>query len=250
MTEPAAEESDSFLGAWRVSEYVHAPDGGYVGVVRQRRELRRNPDGTTRVWQQCEPEPALADHAVGAFAGEWVFDLRADGSVRHYLGPDVVGRGFEWEPGIMTGRGVWPRFGYSFTSYAALVAPDRQVTGGLFSVAGASMCTIAGVAESVERLGNDAWPVLDLTWSPPELRARSHGELTFEGRRVEGTDGLRGTARSVGPSLILDGGLDATHQVERLVLADAATESVRAIELVTTHTPDGGSTVSYQRSPA
>ena len=250
MTEPAAEESDSFLGAWRVSEYVHAPDGGYVGVVRQRRELRRNPDGTTRVWQQCEPEPALADHAMGAFAGEWVFDLRSDGSVRHYLGPDVVGRGFEWEPGIMTGRGVWPRFGYSFTSYAALVAPDRQVTGGLFSVAGASMCTIAGVAESVERLGNDAWPELDLTWSPPELRARSHGELTFDGRRVEGTDGLRGTARSVGPSLILDGWLDATHQVERLVLADAATESVRAIELVTTHTPDGGSTVSYQRSPA
>lgn len=246
MTEPAAEESDSFLGAWRVSEYVHTPDGGYVGVVRQRRELRRNPDGTTQVWQQCEPEPALADHPMGAFAGEWVFDLRADGSVRHYLGPDVVGRGFEWEPGIMTGRGVWPRFGYSFTSYAALVAPDRQVTGGLFAVAGAPMCAIAGVAESVERLGDDAWPELDLTWTPPELRARPHGELTFDGRRLEGADGLRGTARFVGPSLIVDGWLDTTQQVERLVLADAATRSVRAIELCTTHTPDGRSSTTYR----
>ena len=242
-------DGEHFLGAWRVSEYVHTPDGEYVGTVRQRRELRRNPDGTTQVWQQCEPEPELADHPIGAFAGEWVFDLRADGSVRHYLGPDVVGRGFEWEPGIMTGRGVWPRFGYSFTSYAALVAPDRQVTGGLFSIAGAPMCAIAGVAESVERLGDAAWPQLDLEWDPPQLRDRAHGELTFDGRRVEGADGLRGTARVVGPSLIIDGWLDSTRQIERLVLADAATETVNAIELHTTHTPDGGTIVTY-RTPA
>jgi hypothetical protein len=241
-----SEDTDSFLGAWRVSEYVHTADGAYLGVVRQRRELRRNRDGSTQVWQQCEPDSALADHPMGAFEGEWVFDLRADGSVRHYLGPDVVGRGFEWEPGIMTGRGVWPRFGYSFTSYAALVAPDRQVTGGLFSVAGAPMCAIAGVAESVERLGDAAWPELDIAWTPNELRDRSHGELTFDGRRVEGADGLRGTARFVGPSLIIDGWLDASDQIERLVLADAATESVRAIELRTTHAADGGSSVTYR----
>ncbi len=185
---------------------------------------------------------------MGAFAGEWVFDLRADGSVRHYLGPDVVGRGFEWEPGIMTGQGVWPRFGYGFTSYAALVAPDRQVTGGLFSVAGAPMCAIAGVAESVERLGDAAWPQLDLEWTPPQLRDREHGELTFEGRRVEGADGLHGTARFVGPSLIIDGWIDATRQIERLVLADAATGTVRAIELLTTQTPEGGSSTIYRPS--
>ncbi len=240
------EDDDSFLGAWRVSEYVHTPDGAYVGTVRQRRELRRNPDGTTRVWQRCEPEPELAQHPMSAFAGEWVFDLRADGSVRHYLGPDVVGRGHEWEPGIMTGRGVWPQFGYSFTSYAALVAPDRQVTGGLFSVAGAPMCAIAGVAESVERLGRQAWPELDLAWTPPGLRKRSHGELTFDGRRVEGADGLSGTARLVGPSLVVDGWLDATRQIQRLVLADATTETIRAIELLTTHGPDGTTRTTYR----
>ena len=29
--------SDSFDGAWLVVEYVHDPDGTFVGVVRQRR---------------------------------------------------------------------------------------------------------------------------------------------------------------------------------------------------------------------
>jgi hypothetical protein len=49
----------------------------------------------------------------------------------------------------------------------------------------------------------------------------------------------------VGPSLIVDGWIDATRQIERLVVADAATETVRAIELHTTHLPGGGTSVTY-----
>ncbi len=239
---------DEFLGVWRVSDYIHTPNGHGVGVVRQRRELRRNADGSTKVSQRCQPDENLTNHAMGTFAGEWEFDLRSDGSERHYLGPDVVGRGFEWEPGVMTSAGVWPRFGYSFSSYAVLVAPDRQITGGVFSIAGAPVATIVGIAETGERVGDDDWPELDLDWMPPALTVRDEGALTLRGRRVEGTDGLAGTVRRVGPSLVIDGWLDAHRSIERLVLADAVSQTVRAIELETTHGPNGRRSTSYRGS--
>ena len=157
-------ENDRFGGAWLVVEYVYDPNGTYRGEVTQRRIVEPAGDNRLRVTQHCQPSPDLADHPMSAFAGEWVFDLEVDGTQRRYLGPDVVGTGTEWQPGAMTGQGVWPRFGYEFESYSVLVAPDRQLTGGFFSLAGRSVADIIGVAVP-ESSGKE--PHLDLSAPPP-----------------------------------------------------------------------------------
>lgn len=139
-------EKDRFSGDWLITEYVYDPGGTYRGEVAQRRIVEQAGEGRLVVTQQCQPSPELADHPMAAFAGEWVFDLEIDGDQRRYLGPDVVGTGTEWQPGAMTGQGLWPRFGYEFESYSVLVAPDRQLTGGFFTLAGRSVADIVGVA--------------------------------------------------------------------------------------------------------
>ena len=158
--------SDSFDGAWLVVEYVHDPDGTFVGVVRQRRVVEAVDEGRLRVTQTCDPAPELTGHPMAAFAGEWVFDLEVVGPYRHYLGPDVIGLGTQWQPGAMTGSGVWPRFGHEFTSYGVLVRPDRQLTGGFFSLAGRPIADIVGVAVP-ESTGVE--PTLDLDAGPVPL---------------------------------------------------------------------------------
>lgn len=154
-----------FLGSWLVSEYVYNPDGAFVGVVQQRRELTRLENGDVRVWQDCAP--CAFDHPVARRVGEYVFDLRVEGRLRRYLGPDVIGVGQTWGEGVVTGRGLWPRFGYSFTSFSVQTSAGRQVTGGKFFEAGALMANIVGIAEiessGVEsrealRLKGPAWP--------------------------------------------------------------------------------------------
>ena len=172
---------DRFGGAWLVTEHVYDPDGAYRGSVAQRRRVEPAAGGRLRVAQNCQPSPELEGHPMAAFAGDWVFDMEVDGTQRRYLGPDVVGAGTEWSPGAMTGRGVWPRFGYEFESYSVLVAPDRQLTGGFFSLAGRSMADVVGVAVP-ESAGIE--PRLDLSAPAPE---------------VEGSWPLR---RRVGPLLV------------------------------------------------
>ena len=157
---------DRFGGAWLVTEYVCDPDGTYRGTVAQRRCVEQIDAGRLRVTQQCETSAALAGHAMAAFAGEWVFDLEVVGNQRRYLGPDVVGTATQWQPGAMTGQGLWPRFGYEFESYSVLVAPDRQLTGGFFSLAGRSVADIVGVAVP-EAAGIE--PRLDLSAPLPEV---------------------------------------------------------------------------------
>ena len=158
--------ADSFGGAWLVAEYVFDPDGAYRGPVAQRRCVEQIDEARLRVTQQCEPSPELEGHAMAAFAGEWVFDLEVAGDQRRYLGPDVVGTATQWQPGAMTGRGLWPRFGYDFESYSVLVSPDRQLTGGFFSLAGRSVADIVGVAVP-ETAGTE--PRLDLSAPVPEV---------------------------------------------------------------------------------
>ena len=157
-------ENDPFGGAWLVVEYVFDPDGTYRGEVTQRRIVEPAGENRLQVTQHCQPSPDLADHPMSAFAGEWVFDLEVDGTQRRYLGPDVVGTGTEWQPGAMTGQGVWPQFGYEFESYSVLVAPDRQLTGGFFSLAGRSVADIVGVAVPES---SGLKPYLDLSAPPP-----------------------------------------------------------------------------------
>lgn len=181
MSSDGVSSGDSFGGVWLVTEYVYDPDGTYRGTVAQRRCVEQIEQARLRVTQQCESSPALAGHAMAAFAGEWVFDLEVVGGQRRYLGPDVVGTATEWQPGAMTGQGLWPRFGYEFESYSVIVAPDRQLTGGFFSLSGRSVADIVGVAVP-EAAGIE--PRLDLSAPVPE--AGDEWQLT----------------RSVGPMLI------------------------------------------------
>ena len=193
--------SDPFAGAWLVTEYVHDPDGRLAGIVRQRRTLEATAPGVIRVTQVCEPE-GLDGHPMQDFAGTWVFDLRTDGARRIYEGPDVVGHGYEWSPGAMTGRGVWPRFGHTFESFAVLVAPDRQLTGGFFGLAGRSVADIVGAAEP----DSGSWPALDLTAAPPEVPARGPG-----------------VRREVGPLTVAENWPSPTERVRTLAMADRVT---------------------------
>ena len=169
MSEGSGTGRDPFSGAWLVTEHVYDPGGTYRGLVAQRRLLEPVDGGRVRVVQHCEPSPELDGHPMAAFAGDWTFELEVDGTRRRYLGPDVMGAATEWQPGTMTGRGIWPRFGYEFESYSVLVAPDRQLTGGFFSLAGRSVADIVGVAVP-ESSGME--PRLDLSAPVPEADDR------------------------------------------------------------------------------
>lgn len=138
--------SNNFTGHWLVSEYVYNPDGTFAGIVHQRRMLEPQSNGRIRVIQQCEPNAELAQHPMGEFKGEWVFDLVVDGRKRRYLGVDVVGEGLAWGKEAITGRGVWTRFGHNFTSFGVMVTPELQITGGKFYNASEMIANIIGVA--------------------------------------------------------------------------------------------------------
>lgn len=166
----------SFLGSWLVSEYVYNPDGTFAGINRQRRELHTLADGHIRVTQTCHPAPELKSHPLGRFRGEWVFDLSTDGRARLYHGPDVVGSGLTWGDGVMTGRGLWPRLAFNFTSFAMLANPQRQLTGGKFHAAGDLKANIVGVAVSEEAAGGQ-YPAFSAVHRPEHLTGRWRGTL-------------------------------------------------------------------------
>ncbi len=144
----------SFVGDWLVSEYIYTPVGEFAGVTRQRRKLESQSD-VIRVIQICEPvivAEGISDQArsvveiMNSRVGEFIFDLKLVGKARHYLGEDVIGGGFSWRDGVLTARGLWPRFGYNFTSFSILLNPNRQVTGGKYFLANQEVATIVGVA--------------------------------------------------------------------------------------------------------
>jgi hypothetical protein len=58
----------------------------------------------------------------------------------------VIGGGFSWKEGALTARGLWPGFGYNFTSFSILLNPERQVTGGKFFIANEEIAAIVGAA--------------------------------------------------------------------------------------------------------
>jgi hypothetical protein len=138
-------ERDPFQGTWTVHESVF--DGAVRrGVVIQTRRLVRDGD-RLRVIQDNQPDAALAAHAMARFAGHHEFVIERDGCQRRYVGPAVIGTGLELGDGAMIGAGVWPALGWTFSSWAFLTAPDRQLTGGHFTVDdGRSIATIVGVA--------------------------------------------------------------------------------------------------------
>jgi len=150
----------AFLGSWLVSEYVYNPNGALVGVVHQRRELARLPNGNLRVWQFCEP--CDFEHPLAKREGEYVFELQVEGRARRYLGPDVIGSGLNWGEGVLTARGLWPRLGHNFTSFSVQTGAERQVTGGKFFNASEMVANIVGVAEvKRENVKAEGWPKLE-----------------------------------------------------------------------------------------
>jgi len=146
--------TSSFIGDWLVSEYLYTPSGEFVGIIHQQRKLQPS-DSSIRVIQITEPVQ-LADRIstsaketaklMDKRAGESIFDLKLVGRSRQYLGPDVIGGGFSWRDGVLTAKGLWPRFGYNFTSFSMLLNPNRQVTGGKFFTANEEVATIVGLA--------------------------------------------------------------------------------------------------------
>jgi hypothetical protein len=137
--------SDAFAGAWNVRESVF--DGAQrCGVVAQQRRLIRDGADRWQVIQDNTPDAALASHPMARFAGHHEFTLHKHGRRRHYLGPAVVGEGLDLGDGTMLGHGEWPMLGWRFTSWAFLVAPDRQLTGGRFWDKRTAVATIVGVA--------------------------------------------------------------------------------------------------------
>lgn len=152
MTKP------SFVGDWLVSEYVYTPAGEFAGVIHQRRQLEPQ-DEVIRVIQHCEPvqvpngiseQGKSVVEVMNKRVGEFVFDLKVVGKARHYLGEDVIGGGFSWQDGVLTAKGLWPNFGYNFTSFSMLLNPNRQVTGGKFFTANEEVATIVGLATPEE----------------------------------------------------------------------------------------------------
>ena len=263
--------TEGFIGDWRVTEYVHDPDGTYRGRIHQERHLDQRADGAVRVTQFCRPDSSLEDHPMGAFTGEWVFELTVDGDQRRYRGPDVVGGATEWAPGAMTGTGLWPRFGHDFDSYAVLAADDRQLTGGRFGVQARPAAVIAGVAVPASAVDEGAGPELDLDWWP---EGRWAGEVTRDGTRttierqfghdgwtdeidgapgdtvtlIDGAlttaDGGRGVAQRFGPSLRASAWTPEGSRREVLLVADSASGTVAGFD---TRIADGHSTVSVIR---
>lgn len=167
--------ADAFVDSWRVSEYVFNPDGSFAGVVRQERMLERLENGRIRVTQYCNPDEALTPHPMARFAGTWVFELQRSGNRRLYHGPDVVGMGLAWGEGAMTGRGVWPRFGHNFVSFAVLAQEDRQVTGGKFYNASQLVANVVGIA--VPERASATWPKLLGPHWPGEVSTVWEGSL-------------------------------------------------------------------------
>lgn len=152
--------TDRFLGAWRVTEYVYSPAGELLGRVHQDRQLHEQSDGSLRVYQLCSPTASLDNHPMGEFRGEWVFNLTREGNIRRYNGPDVLGFATQWSPGMITGRGIWPHFGYNFTSFSATISPTRQLTGGTFSRAGEPIAVIVGLGVMAVPDVPAAYPIL------------------------------------------------------------------------------------------
>ncbi len=172
--------ADKFLGAWLVTEYVYNPNGRFVGIIHQRRELAQLQNGNIRVTQHCQPGASLAEHPMGRFTGTPVFELHVDGRYRRYLGPAVIGTGISWSDGVMMGSGVWPVFGHNFRSFAFLAAPNRQLTGGKFFNAAEMVANIVGVAM-------------------PETETETYPELEGSHDANELAPIWRGTCRTVSP---------------------------------------------------
>ena len=191
----------NFLGAWLVTEYVYNPNGSFVGVIQQRRELVQLANGRIQVTQHCQPGSALDGHPMAAFTGSPVFELSVDGRYRRYHGPAVIGAGIPWGEGAMTGRGLWPKFGHNFRSFAVLPVADCQLTGGKFFNATEMIANIAGVAVPENAVGN--YPVLNQDYQPNVAEWQGTMRTVLADGTVQGERSLHRTFQTVNEDRII-----------------------------------------------
>jgi hypothetical protein len=180
--------SDQFTGRWLVTEYVHDDSGTFLGTVQQTRTLTELANGRVRVAQTCVVSPSLTKHAMGAFAGEWVFEMSREDNLRHYHGVDVVGMGRTLDAQTIVGMGRWTRFGHDFVSFGALVTPQRQLTGGVFydnDPQTGLVARIVGVAVAETHATTDKWASLPIGFSPHTTSLTWRGTWTHYA--VDGT---------------------------------------------------------------
>jgi len=236
--------ASSFVGDWLVSEYVYTPAGEFAGVIHQRRKLEPQGD-IIRVIQICEPvmiADGISEQAKSVVeimnkrVGEFIFDLKLVGRARHYLGDDVIGGGFSWRDGVLTARGLWPHFGYNFTSFSILLSPNRQVTGGKFFNANEEVATIVGVAVPED----EGYPEM----TSGDISGNYHGErysISADGELLEvmeinanqatfeEDDGFRGCKKKYGPLLEIEAVASPGVTVSLLEVTDHATNTIAGL---------------------
>lgn len=174
--------SDHFTGRWLVTEYAHDDTGTFLGTVQQTRTLSELDNGRVRVLQTCVLSPSLMKHpTMGAFAGEWVFEMSRDDNLRHYHGVDVVGMGRTLDAQTIVGMGRWTRFGHDFVSFGALVTPQRQLTGGVFydnDPQTGLVARIVGVAIAETHANAGKWASLKFGFAPDSTSTTWRGTWT------------------------------------------------------------------------
>lgn len=234
----------SFVGDWLVSEYVYTPAGEFAGVIRQRRQLQPQGD-VIRIIQFCEPvivPDEISDQAKSVVdvmnkrVGEFVFDLKIVGRARHYLGEDVIGGGFSWRDGVLTAKGLWPKFGYNFTSFSMLINPNRQVTGGKFFIANEEVATIVGLATPE----NEGYP----EFIDGNITGKYHGqrftispdgeEITTIDIKANGTtftdkEGMRGNEKQYGALREMEYVVAPGEMISAIEVTDHASGSIAGI---------------------
>jgi len=236
--------TSSFIGDWLVNEYLYTPSGEFVGIIHQQRKLQPNDDSIRVI--QITDAVQLADHVstsakataniMDKRAGESIFDLKLVGRSRQYLGPDVIGGGFSWRDGVLTAKGLWPNFGYNFTSFSMLLNPTRQVTGGKFSIANEEVATIVGLAvpeaegypEFTDGTVADKYHGERWTISPDgellETTSITTNEHTFTDK-----DGMRGNERQYGNLREMEFVTAPGETISAIEVADHASGSIAGI---------------------
>jgi len=234
----------SFVGDWFVSEYVYTPAGEFAGVIHQRRELQPQ-DDLIRVIQHCEPVQVpngISEQAQSVVdvmnnrVGEFIFDLKLDGRARHYLGKDVIGGGYSWRDGVLTAKGLWPNFGYNFTSFSMLLNPKRQVTGGKFFTANEEVATIVGLATPEE----EGYPVFEDGTITDTYNGKRYS-ISPDGDEIEVTDieaneltfsdkeGMHGNEKKYGALRELEVVTAPGQTISGIEIVDHASKSIAGI---------------------
>jgi hypothetical protein len=130
---------DKFLGNWRISHYVYEAEGIFVGILREQRRLEPTSENKIRVVTQYNADSSLNDHPASALEGEWMYEIDLNDDEpqqsiqRSYpiKGEKITGKRLDWGWNTITEHGSWGEF--AFTTFGALINPQRQIVCTLFS---------------------------------------------------------------------------------------------------------------------